>query len=109
MDNSAFALNSQGIGSAASPRQMYSFFILGLCRDFYGALGNENTDTLDKRAAGIIGFIPDEKLRMKLWSEYTELRKGTNETTAAVVVIGRCIDTLAEPLEWVATAEGSYL
>lgn len=101
--------NQLTASAGSSPKAMYSFFMLGLCKEFYSSLGVDNPDLIAQRAAGIIAFLPDPALRAKLWDEFETLSLTDKPTTAAVVVIGQVIDVMAEQLEWSTSANGSYL
>ena len=105
---------SQAIaGPGASPKQLYVFFLLRLCSNYFETMrGNsDQAGNVDAATAALIAFCPDKGTRESIWRTYLSKKKEDdgNTMTASVMAVGELITYLSESLEFVETATAGFL
>ena len=106
--------------SSGSPKGMYTYFLLALCKNYFEAINVNNEEFSDERCvrctAALIAFCPDKNTRETLWNKFVDLREGHGETKqrfvpfqASVFVVGDLITFLSDVLELQSKSTGGLL
>jgi hypothetical protein len=106
------------MSGAASPKLLYTSFLLGMCRDYFALMLRPESElsnqTIDKATATLIAFCPDKQTRVKLWEEYIVKTKEAGDdsgkvATASIHTIGDLIDFLTSVLDLSDSASAGFL
>ena len=104
--------------SSGSPRDVYMYFLLSLCREYFTQIKNADDATIDALTAGLVAFTPDREVREQLWREYltTRTKYSSDKTyqnnahmSASVVVVGSLISYLNDAMEFTERSSGAFL
>jgi hypothetical protein len=100
-------------GPGSSPKQLYVFFLLRLCSNYFETMRMSSGDmgNVDAATAALIAFCPDKGIREAIWNSYVNQKKKDdgNTMTASVNAVGDLITYLSESLEFVETATAGFL
>jgi hypothetical protein len=101
------------IGPGASPKNIYVFFLLNLCKNYFETMrtDSDKAGSVDSATAALVAFCPDKKTREALWKTYTaEKEKSDGDTlTASVMTVGDLISYLSDTLEFTEKSTGGFL
>lgn len=106
------------MSSMASPKLLYTSFLLGMCRDYFALMLKPESDlsdkTIDKATAALIAFCPDKHTREALWEKYRNRTKSAegdigDVATASIETIGDLIDFLTSVLDLSESATAGFL
>jgi len=101
----------QNIGSAgsASPKIVYTLFVLSLAREYFSQIGTLDVDSIDRKTAALVAFVPDPAIREILWENYEKQRSAGNTLSASVYTVGAVITHFATILEWTDSATWGWI
>jgi hypothetical protein len=105
---------STALISGGSPKTLYTSFLLGLVREYFGLImASEVSDTqIESGFSCLVAFVPDREVRQKIWDLYIERRgnEGTQEfRLAAVSCTGELVDYFSEVLDLTESSSGAFL
>jgi hypothetical protein len=95
-----------------SPKGMYVYFLLALCRNYFEtAVNGADADTLERATGALIAFCPSTQERLRIWKFYIDKKNesGSNQYTASVLSIGELISYLSLVLEFEETSTGGVM
>ena len=98
-------------GEGGSPKVLYTTFLLGMVREFFGLIltSKVDEDQIERGFTTLVAFCPDKKERQLIWAEYIRLRDKDGKVSAAINSCGNLIDYLSEALDLTETSEASFL
>jgi hypothetical protein len=110
MVSPAFDIPQSLMGSQASPKALYIFFLLRLCSNYFETMRttSDDTDSIDAATAALVAFCPDKKTRETLWVTYSTTKASENTLTASVHTIGDLISYLSDTLEFLEKSTGGF-
>ena len=95
-----------------SPKGMYVFFLLALCKNYFECMraGPESND-IEAATAALIAFCPNRAKREEIWAYYIKTRdeQQTSHLSASVYAIGELVSYLSETLEFEETSTGGLM
>jgi len=97
--------------ATGSPKGMYTFFLLSLCKNYFEtAVNGADADTLERATGALVAFCPSTAERERIWKFYINNRdSGTNQFTASVLAIGELITYLSTVLEFEESSAGGLM
>jgi hypothetical protein len=103
----------RNISESGSPKVIYTTFLLGLLREFFGLVisGTMTKEQIEDGFSCLIAFCPDKVVRGKIWNNYLERVKANSgkPKSAAILSCGELIDYFTEVLELTSTSTGGFL
>jgi hypothetical protein len=102
---------TQSLLSSGSPKGMYTYFLLALCRNYFEtAKTSDSTGSdIERATVALISFCPNRQRREELWDYYLDQKKDVNTFSASVHVVGELISYLSELLEFEEYSTGGLL
>ena len=97
--------------ATGSPKGMYTFFLLALCKNYFEtAVNGADADCLERATGALVAFCPSTAERERIWNFYIDKRaSGTNQFTASVLSIGELITYLSAVLEFEESSAGGLM
>ena len=104
--------------SGGSPRDVYLYFLLSLCREYFTQIKSADDKTIEATTAGLIAFCPDKNVRERLWHDYISNRtryasdrnySGNAVMSASVLAVGALVSHLNEVMEFTENSSGGFL
>ena len=94
-----------------SPSEVYIFFILSLCKEYFTSISELNKPQLDARTAALVAFVPNDNVRQNIWAQYTKMKDDYPNATlsASVHAVGAVVSYLNESLEFTKESTGAYI
>ena len=95
-----------------SPRSVYTFFLLGLNKEFFSLVLKKETTEADYEdgCTCLVSYCPDEAMQDKLWDFYVETKKKSGSSKyAAIRTVGKLTAYLTGVLELTETSTGGIL
>jgi hypothetical protein len=110
MDSNTNQLSLAAVEPGA-PVDLYCFFILRICYEFYSKIGSATNSDFDFKVSALISFLPDREAREQIWASYVEERgEGTgNVRSASVHAVGNCISYLAQVMDLTKVSWAGFL
>ena len=91
-----------------SPKQMYTYFLLSMMKDFFSGVKTNDSDTIQNCIMSMISCIPDAKEQRRLTKFYfDELKEGKPVVQAAILTQGQVTILLNDTLEFSEKATGA--
>lgn len=106
---STIDLNPIAANSMGSPKGMYVYFLLALCRNYFETMKDGSTISIDSATAALIAFCPNREKRKELWDGYIKEKSHTNTTTSSVYAVGELVSYLSEVLEFEERSTGGLM
>ena len=97
------------IGPGASPKNIYVFFLLNLCKNYFETMRGGDGENIVSATAALVAFCPDKKTREALWKTYTAEKEKADTLTASVMTVGDLISYLSDTLEFTEKSTGGFL
>ena len=97
------------MGQGSSPKILYVYFLLNLCRDYFNTMRTGQGGDIDAATAALVAFCPDKKERERIWKVYTSTKDRDGTTTASVMAVGELITYLSDTLEFTEKSTGGFL
>jgi len=105
--------STRNISEAGSPRVLYTTFLLGLLREFFGLVMSSDVprSQIEDGFSCLIAFCPDKNVRTKIWKNYLERIENSDDKvrSAAIQSTGEMIDYLTSVLDLTSVSNGAYL
>lgn len=101
--------------NSGSPKGMYTYFLLALCRNYFEAatLSEQefSNNRIERCTASLIAFCPNKEVREQLWNKFLEIRSQPKMTvfSASTYTVGCLIEYLSVTLELESKATGGLL
>ena len=108
----SFDLPSSSMLGNGSPKSVYLFFLLGLCKSFFDMMiASHDSLDIDAGTSTLISFCPSEDKQEELWKFYVEEKAKSDGSYlyASVKTIGKLIAYLSETLEFTEESTGGLL
>lgn len=102
-------LSPIGSNMGGSPKSMYTFFLLSLCRNYFEEMRAGDNPGIERATAALIAFCPSRTKRDQLWELYIKKREGANATTASVHAVGEMVSYLNDMLEFEEKSNGGLM
>lgn len=112
MGNEKFTASSGELAGGGSPKSMYTWFLLGLCKNFYETMrDNPEPRNIDAATTALISFCINKEKRENLWTMYEREKGGdrANSLSASVKAVGELMSYLGESLELEEESYGGLL
>jgi len=93
--------------ATGSPKGMYVFFLLALCKNFFESV-RDNKD-MQRPLTALVAFCPNRKERERIWVYYEKKKKETSEYQASILTVGELISYLSETLEFEESSIGGLM
>jgi hypothetical protein len=95
--------------ATSSPKGMYVFFLLALCKNFFES-ARDNKD-MERPLTALVAFCPNRKERERIWLYYEKLKKesGNNTFQPSIMAVGELISYLSESLEFEESSTGGLM
>ena len=91
-----------------SPKQMYTFFLLSLIKDFFTGVKTKDSELVQNSIMALVACIPDAKEQQRLTSFYfQQLTEQKPITQAAILTLGQVTIYLNGTLEFSESATGA--
>jgi hypothetical protein len=103
------------IGGTASPRMMYTFFILQLCQRYFEAMqgynpsNRETAFNIQAATSALVAFCPNERKREEMWGYYSTELTAKGEMVASIMTVGKLVQYLSEALEFEEKSTGALM
>ena len=96
--------------ASGSPRSMYVFFLLSLCKNYFERMSSGEPDNIHNATGALIAFCPSASKQTELWEYYTSVKIESHDTIkASVFTVGKLIVFLNEVLEFSEDSTGGLL
>jgi hypothetical protein len=99
--------------ASGSPRGMYVYFLLALCKNYFEVMRSDATPyDMEKATVSLIAFCPSDRKRQELWDFYCSQKALTEDSGslyASVHCVGSLISYLSETLEFIEDSNGAFL
>lgn len=83
-----------------APVDLYMFFLLRLCYEFYSTLDPTQKGAVVAKTASLVSFLPDRAARDQIWEEFlVEKESEAGVLTASVHAVGNCVSYLNEVMD----------
>src|SRR5271157_3083630 len=94
-----------------SPKQIYVFFLLSLCKNYFEcAINGTSDDSLERATGALIAFCPDKDERQRLWDYYLDKKVELKSPySASVMAIGELVSYLSAVLEFTEQSTGGLM
>ena len=93
--------------ATSSPKGMYVFFLLALCKNFFESV-RDNKD-MERPLTALVAFCPNRKERERIWLFYEKTKKETNTYQASILTVGELISYLSDTLEFEESSTGGLM
>ena len=109
------SLTDAGAGGliTGSPKSMYVFFLLSLCRNYFEVMRVSSTEVdIESATAALIAFCPNRTERERIWKLYLETRDRkprVTTTTASVTAVGELVSYLSLALDFEEESTGGLM
>ena len=110
--------NSSQLLTAASPKILYTSFLLGLIREYFSLIMGPEVkgEQIERGFMTLIAFAPDADARKRIEDRYNFLRRkggdggnGIPMEHAAIMCTGLLVDYLSACMDLTESAEGGFL
>jgi hypothetical protein len=93
-----------------SPKQMYTYFLLSLMRDFFTGIKVNDSDQVENCIMALVACIPDSREQERLSSFYfNKLKEDKPVRQAAILTLGQVTIFLNGTLEFSESAAGALM
>jgi len=95
-----------------SPKAMYVFFLLSLCRNYFEVMRVSSPEVdIESATAALIAFCPNRTERERIWKLYVDERdkKPRSVTTASVTAVGELVSYLSLALDFEEESTGGLM
>ena len=93
--------------ATSSPKGMYVFFLLALCKNFFES-ARDNKD-MERPLTALVAFCPNRRERERIWLFYEDSKTKTNTFQASIMTVGELISYLSESLEFEESSTGGLM
>ena len=106
---SGIDLNPIAANSVGSPKAMYVFFLLSLCKNFFEEVRGGDNQSIERATAALVAFCPSTPKREEIWQKYLRSKETSNNFSAAVYAVGDLVSYLSETLEFEERSTGGLM
>lgn len=93
-----------------SPKQMYTYFLLSLMKDFFVGVKSNDSDQIENCIMALVACIPDADEQIRLSDHYFKMREqGKPIRQSAILTLGQVTIFLNGTLEFSETATGALI
>ena len=93
--------------ATGSPKGMYVFFLLALCKNFFESVRDE--EDMQRPLTALVAFCPNRKERERIWKFYESKKEETTIYQASILTVGELISYLSDTLEFEESSIGGLL
>lgn len=99
-----------GYSLGGSPKQMYTYFLLAVMKDFFTGIKANEPEKLEDCILTLVAYIPDAPAQVRLTNFYLSERKaGKPVRQAAILTLGQVTIFLNATLEFSETSTGGLI
>lgn len=93
-----------------SPKQMYTYFLLSLMKDFFTGVKTSDSDQVQNCIMALVACIPDSKEQNRLSEFYfARLNEGKPISQSAILTLGQVTIFLNGTLEFSESSSGALI